>query len=505
MKILIVDDEPGTRLTVSEAVKRLGHRALQAADGAEGLETFEFHHPEVVITDWAMPELDGTEMIARIRDRERDYTYILLLTGQAGEAASREAVQAGADDVLTKPLDPAELERGLIAAERIQGVHRRMTEDARRDPLTGAGSRRRLDEDLATLCARVVRYGHAYCVAMVGLEPGGDDVVRRAGGALVHEIRSGDAVYRAGPAEFVVLLPEQALDTANLAAERLRGAVSHAVPTGTKINVGIVTTAGPEPQPAALLELAEAAMRRSAQTGGVEDSESGGAATLRLIVADDDPVTRLMLGAILKREPGFELVGEAEDAEQAVELALRRRPDVVLLDVHMPGGGGARAAVEIREGLPEVRIVAISADDSQGSQYDMMRAGAVGFVIKGSTDAEILRVIRSITRWYRAKSGRNRGGAEGMSLCLLDRCERREVAGDARASAISDLALAAAGGPGQAPFLLAAVHDDRHVGIVFVVVGELRIELVGQRLRYDAVDHERDPSPLGGGNRSVMC
>ena len=67
----------------------------------------------------------------------------------------------------------------------------------------------------------------------------------------------------------------------------------------------------------------------------------------------------------------------------------------MLLDVDMPGGGGARAAVEIREGLPEVRIVAISADDSQSSQYDMMRAGAVGFVTKGSSDDEILRVIRS--------------------------------------------------------------------------------------------------------------
>lgn len=401
MKILIVDDEPGTRLTVSEAVERLSHRALQATDGEEGLQAFEFHRPEVLITDWAMPELDGTELIARIRDREQDhdYTYILLLTGRAGETASREAVRAGADDVLSKPLDPAELERKLIAAERIRGVHRRMREDARRDPLTGAGSRERLDEDLTTLCARVVRYGHAYCVAMVGLEPADDDGLRRAGSALVREIRSGDAVYRSGPGAFVVLLPEQALDTANLAAERLRGALAFALPDGTKVNVGIVTTSGTEPEPAGLLELAETAMRRSSETGGVEDSESAGAGTLRLVVADDDPVSRLMLGAILKREPGFELVGEAEDAGQAVEIALRRRPDVVLLDVDMPGGGGARAAVQIREQLPETRIVAISADDSQGSQYDMMRAGAVGFVIKGSSDDEILRVIRSSTRW----------------------------------------------------------------------------------------------------------
>jgi two-component system, cell cycle response regulator len=380
-------------------VERLGHRALQAADGTEGLQAFELHHPEVVITDWAMPQIDGTELIARIRDRERGYTYILLLSGRAGDAASREAVRAGADDVLSKPLDAAELERGLIAAERIRGVHRRMLEDTRRDPLTGAGSRRRLEEDLATLCARVVRYGHAYCVAMVGLEPASDDVLRQAGAALVRETRSGDSVYRWGASEFVVLLPEQALVTANVAAERLRHALAVAVPGGTKIHVGIVTTGGGEPVPAELLERAEAAMRRSAQTGGVEDSESAGVVKLRLVVGDDDPVSRLMLGAILKREPGFELVGEAEDAGQAVELALRRRPDVVLLDVDMPGGGGARAAVQIREELPEVRIVAISADDSQGTQYDMMRAGAVGFVIKGSSDDEILRVIRSSTRW----------------------------------------------------------------------------------------------------------
>ena len=197
-----------------------------------------------------------------------------------------------------------------------------------------------------------------------------------------------------------------------------------------------------------------------------------------------------MIGAIVKREPDFELVGEAEDAAQAVELALRRRPDVVLLDVDMPGGGGARAAVEIREALPDVRIVAISADDSQGSQYDMMRAGAVGLHHEG-------------------RAGR-RGPARDPQLsaagsALLDRRERREVARDAHAPPVADLALAATGGAGQAALLLAAVDDDRHVGIVFVVARELRVELVGEWLWYDAVDHEADPSPLAGGKNSVMC
>jgi PleD family two-component response regulator len=400
MKILIVDDEPGTRLTVVSTVERLGHRALQAVDGDEAFNAFQMFRPEVVITDWEMPGMSGTELAVRIRAAEANYTYIMVLTGRADETASREAVQLGADDILSKPPDPAEIERGLIAAERITSMHRRMHADSRLDGLTGAGSRSRLDEDLAALCARVVRYGHAYCVAMVGVEPATNEVLESAGRALVEEIRSGDAVYRSGAKQFVVLLPEQGLDTANLAAARLRRAVESAVSHDTAVSVGIVTTAGAKPEPAALLDLAEAARERSEQTGGVEDSQSaGGGPALRLIVADDDPVSRLMLGAIVKREPGFELVGEAADAGQAVELALRRRPDVVLLDVDMPGGGGARAAVQIREQLPEVRIVAISADDSQNSQYDMMRAGAVGFVTKGSPDDEILRVIRSSARW----------------------------------------------------------------------------------------------------------
>jgi diguanylate cyclase (GGDEF)-like protein len=399
MNILIVDDEPGTRLMVAAAVERLGHSAVQAADGSDGWQSFEAGRPEVVVTDWEMPGIDGTELTARIRAAESAYTYIMVLTGRADEGASREAVRAGADDVLTKPLHPAELERGLIAAERITTMHRRMRDDARRDPLTGAGSRARLDEDLAALCARVTRYGHNYCIAMVGVEPGDDEPLRGAGRALAQEIRSGDVLYRYGPAQFAVLLPEQALGTANLAAVRLQQAVEHAVPAGTAVSVGFVTTAGAEADPAGLLALAEATLHRSEETGGVVGHDPSESGALRLIVADDDPVTRLMLGAIVNREPGFELVGEAEDAGQAIELALLRRPDVVLLDVDMPGGGGARAAVEIREGLPDVRIVAISADDSQGNQYDMMRAGAVGFIAKGSSGEEILRVIRSSARW----------------------------------------------------------------------------------------------------------
>ena len=134
MNILIVDDEPGTRLMVAAAVERLGHRVLQAADGDRGLAArSSCYRPEVVITDWAMPGLDGTELAARIRaDRGRLHVHHGPDRRAPTRHASREAVQAGADDVLAKPPDPAELERGLIAAERLTAMHRRML--ARRAP-----------------------------------------------------------------------------------------------------------------------------------------------------------------------------------------------------------------------------------------------------------------------------------------------------------------------------------------------------------------------------------
>jgi diguanylate cyclase (GGDEF)-like protein len=420
MKVLIADDEPGTRLLLATTLERLGHACVAAEDGDQAWERFLEEEPAMVVTDWQMPGLDGTEIARRIRERPAAaYTYVVVLTGAADESSARAAMEAGADDVLLKPLDAADLERKLIAADRVTAMHRRLHADARHDPLTGIGNRLRLAEDLEAVCGRVERYGHAYCVAIADVDhfkayndahghPRGDDVLRAVASSLRDTVRTGDTVYRYGGEEFVVLLPEQTLAGAEQAAERLRAAIEalalpHPGGGSVTVSIGVAGLGDGTCAPDALFETADQALYAAKEDGRNRVHAQTVAATgerhVRVAIADDDESVRLTLGSMLARVDGLELVGEAADAPTAISLAATRRPDVVVLDFDMPGGGGLRAATEIRDACPTARIVALSADSSPAAQLDMSRAGAVGYLVKGAPPDEIERAIRSAARW----------------------------------------------------------------------------------------------------------
>jgi EAL domain-containing protein (putative c-di-GMP-specific phosphodiesterase class I)/AmiR/NasT family two-component response regulator len=115
---------------------------------------------------------------------------------------------------------------------------------------------------------------------------------------------------------------------------------------------------------------------------------------IRVLVADDDPVLRDALSALIRSDESMELVAAAQNASEAVEMTVRHRPDVAVLDVRMPEGGGPRAALEIRELSPSTRVLAFSAFEDRSTVIDMLRAGAVGYLLKGTRPKEILDGIR---------------------------------------------------------------------------------------------------------------
>lgn len=119
------------------------------------------------------------------------------------------------------------------------------------------------------------------------------------------------------------------------------------------------------------------------------------AVAIRVLVAEDAPVVRRALAALISADPLLELVGEAEDAVQAIEVAWLTRPDVALIDVKMPGGGGARATREILRRSPETRVLALSARAERDCVMEMHAAGASCYMLKGIPADRILRTIRS--------------------------------------------------------------------------------------------------------------
>ncbi|MGZ4400455.1 MAG: EAL domain-containing protein [Gaiellaceae bacterium] len=116
---------------------------------------------------------------------------------------------------------------------------------------------------------------------------------------------------------------------------------------------------------------------------------------VRVLVAEDDFTVREALCALIAGQPGLELVGAAGDGQEAIEMAEAERPDVALVDVRMPQGGGQHAARGINQRSPETKVIALSADESRDTVFEMLEAGVVGYLVKGSSIERLLESIQS--------------------------------------------------------------------------------------------------------------
>jgi diguanylate cyclase (GGDEF)-like protein len=288
MKIVIAEDNATTALFLRRMLEGLGHEVAVTVDGVEAWEAVQNGPVPLLISDWLMPRMDGLELCRRIRARaEGFYTYVILLTSKDHRKDRLEGLLAGADDFLTKPPDAEELAVRLEVAQRILGVHEKLTrqneklaELASIDVLTGAKNRRRFSEDLDLFFKLWSRQQTSLALVMLDVDhfkqyndtfghPAGDAVLRTVVDLILKTTREHDVVARYGGEEFAILLPSTSADDAMVLAERIRSRIEqHAWPArSVTASFGVAITGPGTPTSAALVEAADRAVYRSKRSG----------------------------------------------------------------------------------------------------------------------------------------------------------------------------------------------------------------------------------------------
>ncbi len=119
---------------------------------------------------------------------------------------------------------------------------------------------------------------------------------------------------------------------------------------------------------------------------------------IRILIVDDHAIVRKGLAMVLRLEPGFEVVGEAENGHRAIELARTLRPDLVLLDLKMPEMDGEEVAAALRATLPDVRLLVLTGVELDEGLVDTLAAGVDGYILKDVEPDELAQAIRAVAR-----------------------------------------------------------------------------------------------------------
>jgi two-component system chemotaxis response regulator CheY len=237
-KVLLVDDDPAILRLLSKWLAPHNYEVIIAANGREAIWRIEHESPDIIVTDWDMPHKDGIELCQWLRAAALPkYIYVLFLSVRCGSDDMIQALEAGADDFLKKPIDKGELLGRMRAGTRVLELESRLDLLAKTDSLTGLETQRTFFHSLETECGLAVRHQSPLSCVKIDIDRFtrindvhghrvGDDVIRRVGRTIVAGCRSSDIVARYGGEEFCVLLPDTGEDGAVLWADRIRNAIS---------------------------------------------------------------------------------------------------------------------------------------------------------------------------------------------------------------------------------------------------------------------------------------
>jgi diguanylate cyclase (GGDEF)-like protein len=296
VRILIADDDRVSRRLLEQKLVQWGFEVTQAADGKRAWEVLQAADgPRLAILDWMMPGLDGLEVCHRVRERGTPYVYVVMITAKEGKEDIVAALEAGADDFLTKPFDAFELKARLRTGARILELQESLLEaqdalryEATHDGLTGTANRStimdllgremdRADRERGVLGLVLLDIDHFKNVNDAHGHQVGDAVLREVTRRVRRSLRPYDHLGRYGGEEFLLVLPGCERRQAVGVAERVREWIAHnpitveGVPVSVTASLGVASS-GPETpadrrRAAVLLRAADAALYRAKAAG----------------------------------------------------------------------------------------------------------------------------------------------------------------------------------------------------------------------------------------------
>jgi CheY-like chemotaxis protein len=373
-RVLVVDDDPVCQLAARRLFKNLGIVADVVADGADAVKGSAEWPYVAIFMDCATEAVDGYRTARQIRARDGlDHSPPVV----AVTSLSREVCLAsGMDHHIAKPLRletlQAECEQlGLIPRPGI-ALEPAAARSGSPVALLETGPDRSAAAT-AELVAAFARDALPVLPALWRAANSGDlDILRRTASGLAQQAAD------AGAARVAMLCRE-------LSEVAAGGRADAAPEVEAAVRQALRLTAG-----AARTQLESGSGSSAAEPGTPPDDS---AAVVRVVIADDDPLARMAIEAMIKRGERLELVGSAADVPQIVELAAATRPDVAVVDFIMPGGGGPEAARQIQERSPGTRIVGLTAADGPDAYLAMLRAGASGLLVKGGSAERLVEMI----------------------------------------------------------------------------------------------------------------
>ncbi|HEY1424082.1 MAG TPA: diguanylate cyclase [Candidatus Acidoferrum sp.] len=240
-RVLVVDDSPVYRKIFEQILSGEKYSVSYAANGEDAARIYNETAPNIVITDWIMPDFSGLELCQRIRaDNTSTYTYVILMTSNTDKGGVVKGLEAGADDYLVKPFDSSEMLARIGVGCRIVEMHRQLEnksaeleEMATTDVLTGLPNRRAIEEWANRQLKGAARHGFPIWVVLSDLDgfkeindtfghEAGDTVLRTFASTLKKLTRISDMCGRLGGDEFLIVISHVSSTNIDLAINRFR-------------------------------------------------------------------------------------------------------------------------------------------------------------------------------------------------------------------------------------------------------------------------------------------